>query len=1076
MNEIIEYKDRKSSNITPEYNEVQDKFSTAFNVVDDVVLKKYITKLEEMDIIPLDNDILKNNISNNVRLFKINEMVYQHDEYATYKFASVFNAVAATKSALFIIINSNGEKTDFYMGIRSMKPENSTKTCYNTLENSIKGQFPGIKTTNLFDEDIKNLFDKVQANSISSVSGIANSKYKEQNENKFFIQGLEKLALAMQGEKYTGIIIANPTNQDQLLEVRKGYENIYTMISPFANMQVSYGANISTNLSKSYTKGTSEGENKSINRSKTSSIGTSSSTSKSFSESKETASSIAGKTLGTSLAVAGAVIGSVVPGAGTLVGGAVGGTVGNLVGNIVVSSTHRSLTDSNSTTTSKTENSSDTTGESFGTSRTTNKGTTDTQGMTTGSNENLQLTIKNKSIVNCLEKIDKQLERLNEFESLGMWECAAYFLSENSHASEIAASTYKALMRGENSGIEVSAINVWNKREKEKTKLLKEYITNFIHPIFKYNNSGIEIPVTPTALVSGNELAIHMGLPRKSVCGFPVIEHADFGKEVISYNRESNNCINLGKVFNMGAECSNRVLLDTNSLSMHTFITGSTGSGKSNTVYEIIDQLDTLGIKYLIIEPTKGEYKNVFGNKKDVNVLGTNPKKTKLLKINPFKFSEEIHVLEHIDRLIEIFNVCWPMYAAMPAVLKDAVERTYEECGWDLDSSENKYNENLFPTFSDVLIKLNEVVNESAFSEEVKGNYVGSLVTRVKSLTNGINGRIFSSDEIDNDILFDSNVIVDLSRVGSVETKSMIMGILVMRLQEHRMSQGGMNKALKHITVLEEAHNILKRTSTEQSSESSNLIGKSVEMISNSIAEMRTYGEGFIIADQAPALLDMSAIRNTNTKIILRLPDQSDRELVGKAAGLNNDQILELAKLNIGVAAVYQNNWLESVLCKINRFKIKEIEFVEKEESSEFNKYLKKDLSKILLSKHLGEKVDYNIDKLEQSIIKSNFTSNLKLNIIKSLKTSDLSELKHVSGIIAKLYSKDEVFKLAANTDNIEEWNQIVLDNIDSVAYELEEDYRNSILQCLLREKAKEYKELESFYFNWSDYMRGKVL
>ena len=106
-----------------------------------------------------------------------------------------------------------------------------------------------------------------------------------------------------------------------------------------------------------------------------------------------------------------------------------------------------------------------------------------------------------------------------------------------------------------------------------------------------------------------------------------------------------------------------------------------------------------------------------------------------------------------------------------------------------------------------------------------------------------------------------------------------------MRLQEYRMSSDCMNSDLKHVTVLEEAHNILKRTSTEQSSEGANLIGKSVEMLANSIAEMRTYGEGFIIADQSPNMLDMSAIRNTNTKIVLRLPDYNDRELVGRAAG-----------------------------------------------------------------------------------------------------------------------------------------------------------------------------------------------
>ncbi len=61
----------------------------------------------------------------------------------------------------------------------------------------------------------------------------------------------------------------------------------------------------------------------------------------------------------------------------------------------------------------------------------------------------------------------------------------------------------------------------------------------------------------------------------------------------------------------------------------------------------------------------------------------------------------------------------------------------------------------------------------------------------------------------------------------------------------------------------------------------------------------------------------MAAIRNTNTKIIHRLPDLSDRELAGRAANLNDQQIVELARLPKGVAAIYQNDWVEPVLCKI---------------------------------------------------------------------------------------------------------------------------------------------------------------
>ena len=66
--------------------------------------------------------------------------------------------------------------------------------------------------------------------------------------------------------------------------------------------------------------------------------------------------------------------------------------------------------------------------------------------------------------------------------------------------------------------------------------MISQYVKNFIHPVFRYNGPAGNIEVTPCSLVSGNELAIHMGLPRRSVCGLPVIEHADFGEEIVTYD------------------------------------------------------------------------------------------------------------------------------------------------------------------------------------------------------------------------------------------------------------------------------------------------------------------------------------------------------------------------------------------------------------------------------------------------------------------------------------------------------------------------------------------------------------
>lgn len=213
-------------------------------------------------------------------------------------------------------------------------------------------------------------------------------------------------------------------------------------------------------------------------------------------------------------------------------------------------------------------------------------------------------------------------------------------------------------------------------------------------------------------------------------------------------------------------------------------------------------------------------------------------------------------------------------------------------------------------------------MEESSYSNDTKNDYSGALITRIKSLTNGLNGQLLCSGmEISEEDLFNHSTIVDLSRIGSVETRSLFMGILIMKLQEYHMNQKKEKNAnLRHLTVIEEAHNLLRKTSMIQSQESSNLQGKSVEMLTNSIAEMRTYGEGFVIVDQAPGLLDESVIRNTNTKVILRLPDASDREIVGRAIALNDDQIKEIAKLSRGVAVVYQNNWVEAVLCHYDKY------------------------------------------------------------------------------------------------------------------------------------------------------------
>jgi len=527
--------------------------------------------------------------------------------------------------------------------------------------------------------------------------------------------------------------------------------------------------------------------------------------------------------------------------------------------------------------------------------------------------DNKTRTISNYSVKHMIDRIEKTLERIDMCKALGGWKFASYVISNHLETAKSIAHQYDAVVRGKESDGVFSAILGWGK---DDSRVIYDYLVSNRHPMF-LNSKNISKDITAT--ISSLDLAQAMNIPRKSIPGFPVTECAAFGRNVTSIDKQNTEkLITIGKIEHMRHQENTPVELDPKELTSHVFITGSTGSGKSNTVYQLLNGLAGEGKTFLVVEPTKGEYKAVFGGRKDVTILGTNYKISQLLRINPFSFPDGIQLYAHLDRLIEIFNACWPMYAAMPAVLKDAIERAYMDAGWNLATSENPYGR-LFPTFIDVLRQIDVVMNESDYSGESKGDYKGALKTRLKSLTNGVYSQIFTCDECSEKDLFDKNVIVDLSEIGT-ETTSLIMGVLVLKLQEYRMASKTMNSDLKHITVLEEAHNLLKRTSTEQSTESSNLVGKSVEMITNAIAEMRTYGECFMIVDQAPGALDPAAIRNTNTKIVLRLPDQSDRELVGRAIGLNENQIVELSKLERGVAAVYQSGWIEAVLCRFERF------------------------------------------------------------------------------------------------------------------------------------------------------------
>lgn len=903
------------------------------------IFNSYLEQIKEL-YVPIENKVefgTDFQESYNIRYFNITKWVIDKKENSLEKLVNVYEVLSNEDCNIALVFNRTETNTEVYLAVVNTKNDSDNVNVENyrkRLLEAIKGNFPGSTVQN--EKGIGRIpcLANSKPYSVATVSNLPTAK-----SEKFISQTIEKLIdgviPSQPSENYTLILLASPIQDIENRKLR--LSELFSALAPYEKWQTNYTftasdatismATFGVNVGAS--AGIQHGKNQSVNQSAgdTQTSGESQTDSSGQTEGTNT-SHTDGTNKGSSHNVSVPVVGGYgyTWNKGTSTADSIGQSTAKTVSRALAKTASRAL----SQTVGQTLGSSS--GINLGSNIGANFARASNVTATVGKNEGITQSFTNHNISHALKVLEEQMKRFEKGTAMGMWEFAAYVLSEDQNIANNVAHTYLALTQGEESFMSQSSVNLWRGDLGESsgdTEEIVAYLRELRHPLFGLNpnlllaDSTFNVYpsiVTPTVPLTGQELAFSLNFPRKSIPGLPILECAEFGRNIAKFDEEdvTDKTIHLGDIFHMYHKEDVPVNLSQNSLASHVFVTGSTGSGKSNTIYQLLKEGRKNGLKFLVVEPAKGEYKHVFGNHDDVSVYGTNPQLTPLLRLNPFSFPKEIHILEHLDRLVEIFNVCWPMYAAMPAVLKKAVEQSYQDCGWNLLESTNPYGR-LYPNFNDIADNIKTIIDSSEYDDENKGAYKGALLTRIESLTNGINGLIFSNDELTNEHLFDSNVIVDLSRVGSTETKSLLMGILVLKLQEYRMANGDMNAELKHTTVLEEAHNLLKRTSTEQMAESANLLGKSVEMLANAIAEMRTYGEGFIIADQAPGLMDLSVIRNTNTKIIMRLPDFSDRELVGKSANLNDDQIIELAKLPKGVAAVYQNEWIQPVLCKVEK-------------------------------------------------------------------------------------------------------------------------------------------------------------
>lgn len=109
-------------------------------------------------------------------------------------------------------------------------------------------------------------------------------------------------------------------------------------------------------------------------------------------------------------------------------------------------------------------------------------------GQTNGQSSGSSLEVNHYGITHTMEIIEKQMERLERCEALGIWNFAAYVFSSDYQLTDEVAHMYMSLTQGNESYYEKPSINLWNREKNSDVETeinnLTKYIRILTHPVF----------------------------------------------------------------------------------------------------------------------------------------------------------------------------------------------------------------------------------------------------------------------------------------------------------------------------------------------------------------------------------------------------------------------------------------------------------------------------------------------------------------------------------------------------------------------------------------------------------------
>jgi Helicase HerA, central domain len=826
--------------------------------------------------------------------------------------AEYFNAMQTTlaachdpRYALIFIISSDGIRNRIYIGVTARAVGTQPQLFANQLSQFLCSNWPGTRVRMV--EEYKEIANKVHVplstfSHARAFTGIPSSK-ADPSEKKY-PQTLDRLMRGMRGKPFVYMVLAEPVSESRVSEVVETCHSLAGQVHAFTKTTVQMGRNRGASESRSVSESDSES--------------TSASRSESTSESASKSKGALGTALEGSKGVAKGLKAVGMGGVAALLA-ATGGPflLSGMMGMF------GQLLPSTSGSTSKSDSLSESESRSHSLSSSTS------EGMTTGESMSFGQEILNKHAEECTQLLQKTVERFEVARALGCWNVGVYLLSDQAESVLQAQAQLKALVSGKQSSFEPVRVHkldsVWDGQ-------VQVALDSFQQPPLKLSapedGASIQHPIGNlfeglTTPLNTEELSMLVNLPMRETPGLAVQTTASFSLNPPVLG-EDKRVMGLGNVLEGGEELGELAYnIDLDALTRHVFITGITGSGKSNTCRRFIEEMLDQGTNFMVIEPAKDEYVRLglgynasgrFKKKIAVYAPGRDSwggQKLDQLHINPFDVIRMpgalTQVMPHLDRLKSIFNASFPMHEILPVILEEGLVDLYDSQGW--------LEEELpppgicAPTLSQLHARIGALVRAKGYEERITNNITAALKTRIGSLLRGWKGKMFDNPASTPwPELFDRPVIVNLSQMGDDADKCFTMALLLNFLYEYRQAQheaaGSPESAsLKHLAIFEEAHRVL-RAPPRGGGGDANPQAKMGEMFADILAEIRAYGQGLGIIDQVPAKLVPDALKNTSLKIVHRLVAADDRDAMASALALTEDQPQIIARLKVGQAIV----------------------------------------------------------------------------------------------------------------------------------------------------------------------------